>query len=521
VRPPSEPPLASGHPSELGATTDDRAGSAILNSVRAHPLLVVVVTIVTALAGLIWSAARSRSYEASAQVLLTPLSEGGRSLARIPLLVASSDRTRLAQTAANLLDSPAAAAETARAMGDGWTAERVAASVDVEPEGESDVLSLTATAHDPTLAARLANEFARAALEARDEKIRDIVVPLTTETERELSAVSDPSSPVALDLAERLGDLRSIGTTGDPTLSLSRRAQASAAPLGPSGKLIFLLSLLGGLAVGIGSALVIDTLGPRRIADDDDAVAATALPVLARVPALSLLQRATASPVTFRPAAASALRMLQHQLELESTTRRCIMFAGVSPRDGVTTTVAELGLTLARAGHMVLLVDIDAREPKLASRLGAYEPPPLSDALGSGNEFVAVPHVSHLQLAAVGRHGSMGIPDDVAAEFPRLVDNARAVFDYVLVDAPPLAASGEALQVMYAVDTVVLVVRPRSTRVADLDAALSMLDRAGRPADGLLLVGGRGPSPPREPAGPGRPAEGASATAPVTRTVET
>jgi succinoglycan biosynthesis transport protein ExoP len=344
---------------------------------------------------------------------------------------------------------------------------------------------------------------------------------LISETERDLSAVSDPSSPVALDLAERLGDLRPIGSGGDPTLSFSRPAEPPASAVGPSSKLIALLSLLAGVAAGIGSALIVDAVRPRRIADGGDAVAQTGLPVLARVPTLSPVQRARTPFVRFRPAAATGFRMLQLQLALQPETRGCILLAGVSPRDGVTTSVAELGLTLVRAGNDVLLVDIDTREPQLAGRLGAEEPRALSDVPTYEDALVAVPDVPGLKLLAVGRQGSMGIPDDVAAELPTVLKRARARFDYVLVDAPALAESGEALQVVSAVDAVVLVLRPGSTRVADLEIALGILDRAGRRPEGILLVGGRGPGAPSAPGGPRRPQESASATARVTRAVET
>jgi succinoglycan biosynthesis transport protein ExoP len=492
-----------------------------VTSVRAHWLLVLAVITATTLAGVSWSASRSPTYEASAQVLLTPLSDTSRAFTRVPLLVVSSDRARLAQTAANLLDSPAAAAATARAAGEGWTATRVASAIDVQPEGGSDVLSVTARAGEPAVAARLANQFARAALDARNGEIRGIVRPLIRETERDLSAVSDPSSAVAVDLAERLGDLRPILAGGDPTLSFSRPAVPPTSAVGPSSRLLALLSVLSGIAVGIGSALIIDAVRPRRIADGGDAVAQTGLPVLARVPTLSPLQRVRAPLVTFRPAAATGFRMLQHQLALQLNTHRCILLAGVSPRDGVTTSVAELGLTLGRAGHDVLLVDVDTREPQLAARLGVKEPLALSDVSAPEDAVASVPDAPNVMLLAVGRHELMGIPDDIAADLPAVLEDARNEFDYVLLDAPPLAESSEALQVVSAVDAVVLVLRPGSTRVADLETVLGMLDRAGRRPDGILLVGGHGPGAPSAPAGLGLPRKSASAAAPVTRTAET
>jgi len=504
----------------LGATTERRGSGAIAASVRAHPLLVALVTLVTLLAGLALSAAREPTYESSAQVLLTPLPVDGRVLPRLPLLRESSDRTRIAQTASSLLESPDAAASAARKLGRGWTAERVDASITIEPRGESDVLSVTATANDPALAARLANEYARAALGARKAALRRTVASLIRTTQNDLRG-TDPSSPVALDLAERLSDLRAIRTAGDPTLSLSRRADPPTSAIGTPGWLIGVLSLVAGLAVGIGSALIIDMVRPARVADAQAAVAATGLPVLARVPALGLLERLrpSSSGVGFRPAAAAALRMLLLQLESQPEARRRVLLAGVSAGEGATTSVAELGLTLARAGHDVLLLDADTREPTLAARLGARQPAPLSTSAVAEDDVVAVPNAPRLKLRAIGPQGPMGIPDDVAARLPGWLAAARAEFDYVLVDAPPLAESPDAFQLAGAVDAVVLVVRPGRTRLIDLEAGLGMLERTGGRPQGLLIVGGRAPAAPSDTS-PVRASDGAASGANLGQTVE-
>ena len=271
----------------------------------------------------------------------------------------------------------------------------------------------------------------------------------------------------------------------------------------------------------MGCALLIDMLRAPRVADAAQAAAETGLPVLARVPALGLLQRVRPSPLGFRPAAATALRVLQHQLELHPETRRRVLFVGVSEGDGGTTSMAEFGLTLARAGHAVLLVDADTRRPGLAARLGAEAPAPLHAVLEAGEGWqrgvVAVPRAPGLKLLVIDAHESMGIPDDLVAELPRVLAEACSTFDYVLIDAPSPNESGEALQVAAAVDTAVLVVRPGRTRWMDLEVATGMLGRAGRWPEGLVVVGGRGPAPPAAPARVGRESEGAHGAASVTR----
>lgn len=500
-------------PSPFEPADTGRAGRSVVASVRAHPVLIALVTVVAVLAGVAWSSTREATYEASAQVLVTPIPEGERSLPQLPLLRASSDRTRIVQTAASLLDSPAAASHAARRLGADWTGARVDGMVEVLPVGESDVLSVTAKAADAEVAATVANAYAAAALDVRARELAPLIAARTTETERRLAAEPDPTSPIAIDLAERLSSLRALGTDGDPTMSLTQGADPPRSATGPPRWLIAVLSLLGGLAIGVGAAMVLDMLSPPRLADAGEAVSATGLPVLARVPALPLWAR-SGSPLRFRPAASAALRTLQHQLALEEVVPRRLLLAGGSPGDGVTTTVAELGHTLARAGYSVLLVDLDPRDGGLAARLGVAEPDPLPDVLARGQRWevavAAVPSAPGLHLLAMGAQGPLGIPDDVASALPDVFAEAVVTtFDYVLVDAPPLAESAHALQVADAVEAVVLVLRPGRTRLTDVETALGALNRAARRPLGLVIVGGRGPTPPPDRARPARQPESA------------
>src|SRR5215217_4485002 len=96
-------------PNPPGPGDAGRPGSSVMASVRAHPVLIALVTLMAVLAGVAWSLTREPTFSASAQVLVTPIPEGEGPLPQLPLLRASSDRTRIVQTAASLLDSPAAA----------------------------------------------------------------------------------------------------------------------------------------------------------------------------------------------------------------------------------------------------------------------------------------------------------------------------------------------------------------------------------------------------------------------------
>jgi Mrp family chromosome partitioning ATPase len=495
-------------------------------SVRRHPLLIAFITLQTALAAFAFYAPRERTYEASAQVLVVPIPETESSLPELPLLRSSSDRTRVIQTAANLLDSPAAASLTAQRLGPRWTAQRVDAAVDVLPEGESDVLSVTAKARTGEAAAYLANEYARSALEARGQVVAPLVANLTKELERDLRAQRDPSSPLAVSLAEQLASVRGLGAAkSDPTFSLTRLAEPPTSPTGPSPILLALLAVIAGFTVGVGCALLIDIFGTPRLEDAAQAVAVTGLPVLARVPRLRRVHRSRRSQrLAFRAAAAPALRTLQYQLELGPETRRRLLLTGGSDGDGVTTSVAELGLTLGRAGHEVLAIDLNTQNPQLAERLGAPQPEALSAVLADGKQWsdaiANVPGAQGLYVLAIGGHGSLGMPDGVAADLRQLLVAARDRFDYVLIDAPPLAESGEALRVASVVDAVVLVLRLGRTPLTDLETALDLLARAERRPEGLLLVGGRVSAPSGDAAAIGGGVERAREPTPLRQSAE-
>src|SRR3954447_25957101 len=374
-------------------TPDSSPAGGILASARAHAKLVVAVAVLTALVALAWDATRTPSYEASATVLVTPVPDGTPYQPGLPLLRVSSDQTRLVETAASVVDTPAAAALAARRLGPGWTGRLVQSIVDVKPVGGSDVVSVSGRSDSPKTAARIANEFARASLDQRSAFVRTRARTLIRQTERQLRAETDQGSALATTLAERLANLRAL-RDGDPTLSINGVAEAPPAASGPSRKLVLVAALLFGLAVGVGLALLRDMVGPRRILDEEEAVATAGIPPLARVPRLPLADQLRRPPRTrFRPRAASAFRALQRQLDLEpaggsrgAARGRPVVLGGGSAGDGVTTSVAEFGLTGARANHHVLLVDLDPAA-QLAPRLGVTARRSLSDALRSGTDW--------------------------------------------------------------------------------------------------------------------------------------
>lgn len=213
---------------------------------RRAVLFVVCTTVLALIAAALYLGLRSDRYEASADVLVSPLTSEDPGFQNLPLIRESSDGSRPVQTAAGLLRGTAIAAMTAEALGGDWTEKKVEEAVGVAPRGESNLVAITAQSEDPAEAAEVANRYANAALQFRRRSIEPAL-------EREIRAVeAEGNSGAAL---QRLRDAKA---NGDPTLSISSPAREPSGSSLPSSKLVLLAALIVGLLVGIGGLLVAD-----------------------------------------------------------------------------------------------------------------------------------------------------------------------------------------------------------------------------------------------------------------------
>jgi capsular polysaccharide biosynthesis protein len=442
----------AGRPDGPDEPADASGPASLVRAVKRRPLVVALVALAAVGVAALWLAARSDSYEATAEVLVTPAPDDGGPTQSLPLLRTSGDRTRIVQTAVSLLDSAGAARGAAQALGGGWTPERVAGAVTVEPVGQTDVIAVTAQADSPALAARVANAFAQAALDARAEALRPRIEVLRNQLQADLQGQSDPKSQVAVDVQESLSELRAVEAAGDPTLSLTRRAEPPTSSVGSSPWLLLALALVAGLVVGIGAALVADLIGPPAIADAAQVAALAGAPVVATVPAL-----AAGHPPP--PAVIRAARYVELHVGGDGPSLPMLLFAGPTEGDESAACVAGFGIALADAGRHVLLADLDPA--------GAVAPW-IADAQ---------PGDASLRL-----HGRRAVP----------TRKERQRYDCVLVHAPSIIESGDALRAAGTGDAAVFVVLPRRTSVEDIELALRLLERAGSRPDGIILVNGPG-----------------------------
>jgi capsular exopolysaccharide synthesis family protein len=455
--------------------------AALLSAMRRRWWVVVALILVTVGAAVLGMSLRSPSYTATARILVTPFPQQADStLASIRIVRDSGDGARNLLTATALLSSSQNATVAAQRLGDGTSATELADAVEVEAAGGSDLIAVSATEDSPERAAEVANAYAAAALAVRDRDVRQ-------QAELALNAI-EGRDDAGLEVPRE--QLRSLRDQGDPTLSLAQRATADVPANGPGSGMVLFASFVLGLVLGGVGAMLLER-GDRRVRSRDELLQEISVPMLVGVP-----EARGRGGIDMPPAVREAFRTLQLQLEMQRSPLECrrVMVTSPSSGDGKTTAVLNLAFALVSAGQRVVVIDFDLRRPSVAPSVGLSAIEPLSALVGVpvtlGNVMRSAPRLAPLRVVQIA-----GGPDDVmllpqlAVRMHALLEEARGVADYVLIDTSPLGEVSDALAIIDAVDDVLLVGRPRNTDRRALDTLSGLLERTDVRPLGWVITG--------------------------------
>jgi receptor protein-tyrosine kinase len=175
---------------------------------------------------------------------------------------------------------------------------------------------------------------------------------------------------------------------------------------------------------------------------------------------------------------------------------RVILVTSPRPKAGKTTTVANLGISLAEIGRRVLLVDGDLRRPRLGKLFGSQFATGLSDALlaeGSGtirlDSVVRASTVPGLYVLSGGSETANISRLLHSTHLDSLIEQARSEYDFVLIDSPPMVGMADARLLSRISDGVILISRAGETSPEQLGEARKRLADDGTPIIGTILNG--------------------------------
>jgi receptor protein-tyrosine kinase len=172
-----------------------------------------------------------------------------------------------------------------------------------------------------------------------------------------------------------------------------------------------------------------------------------------------------------------AARLLLAQAEKNV---RVVMVTSAFPAEGKTLTSTNLALTLSESyKRKVLLVDADLRHPWVHQVFQIPNVSGLNDGLrdSENGRIPLLSYTDNLSILTAGRPDPDPMSVLSGARVSRVLEEARARFDWIIIDTPPVALLTDAHLLSSQVDAVVLIVQAAKT---PLPAIKKAVDAVGR-----------------------------------------
>ncbi len=256
------------------------------------------------------------------------------------------------------------------------------------------------------------------------------------------------------------------------------RAYAPRNPSKPNKKLIIILAFVASLGFAMVMTFVFDALNDtvKNKNDVENKLAQRMLGLLPHVaiPKKSFFPIHAYLDDTYRRFAES-VRTFRTSLLLTHLDRahQVIAVTSTSPGEGKTTTSANLAMSLAQMGK-VLLIDADLRKPTLAKRFDIpVFHPGLSNLIIGTDQLTDCVHEdsqSGVTIMPSGQIPSNPLELLSSSRFSDLLSELKGKYDHIIVDTPPTQAVSDALVIAQSVDSVVYVVKSDITRIKPITA---------------------------------------------------
>jgi len=159
---------------------------------------------------------------------------------------------------------------------------------------------------------------------------------------------------------------------------------------------------------------------------------------------------------------------------------RTIMVTSASPSDGKTMTAVNLALVLSDSyRRRVLLIDADLRRPSIPNVTDLTDAVGLSETLRAQTEqkLALVPVTPTLTLLPAGQPIADPISALTSPRMRRILDEAAARFDWIILDAPPIGPVADAGLLAEMVDGTLFVLRAGQTQYPAVKKAIDSLGR--------------------------------------------
>ena len=190
--------------------------------------------------------------------------------------------------------------------------------------------------------------------------------------------------------------------------------------------------------------------------------------------------------------AAEAYRVIRTSIQFAQAGKelKTIAITSCTPNEGKSMTVANLAIVLTQAGKSVLIMDCDMRNPtvhknfNLSNKVGLSSCISMGTAVADAVQATGIEGLDALTAGVIPPNPSELLGSERMRE---LLQEAREIYDYVLIDLPPVLPVADALVLGAMVDGVVLVIDSGEVKVDLARDVKKQLQHAGANILGVVL----------------------------------
>lgn len=286
--------------------------------------------------------------------------------------------------------------------------------------------------------------------------------PLVSEQARRAAVVKTRETEYdALLAQQQIARISEGGETGG--VRVLDPATVSPDPIAPKRPRALALALVVGLVLGFGVAVAVERLDDS-VRTVDEVRDRFQLPVLGVIPRAGgatvarITQRDPQSPV------AEAFRALRTSISFTRALAepKTVLLTSAGPGEGKSTTAVNLAIAFAQQGQRTLILDADLRRATI-DRL--FDIPPghgLTEVLVGRARLDEVTHATDIAHLSIVPSGSVPPnPSELlgSSALRAILDEARARYDMVIIDSPPVLAVTDPAVLASMVDGTIVVVR--------------------------------------------------------------
>ena len=306
----------------------------------------------------------------------------------------------------------------------------------------------------------------------------------------------DTNKELYNNMLQRLKEVGVSATMRATNIQILDRAEYPKYPYKPNKPLNILLSIVLGLFGGVGLAFFMEYFD-NTVKDPQDIEKRMNLPALGLIPLYASSDPSERRLITHsdnKGHIAEAFRSIGTFISLSSAARppKTILITSPGEKEGKTTVTINTATALTNTLGKGVIIDADLRKPKIHNGFDVENSTGLSTFLSGNMEFdegLIKPTTGVLDVITSGP-----IPPNPSellgsARMKDLLDALYSIYDFIIIDSPPVLGMTDSLHLSSFTDGVVIVVRSGQTPRDALTETKRMLNRINAKILGVVING--------------------------------